>query len=29
MGMEDAAHAIARIPSGHFVVRQPAAAVVE
>ena len=29
MGVEDAAHAIARIPSGHFAVRQPAAAVVE
>jgi hypothetical protein len=29
MGVEDAAHAVARIPSGHFAVRQPAAAVVE
>jgi hypothetical protein len=29
MGVEDAAHAIARLPSGHFAVRQPAAAVVE
>jgi hypothetical protein len=29
MGVADAAHARARIPSGHFAVRQPAAAVVE
>lgn len=28
-GVGDAAHAIARIPSGHFAVRQPAAAVVD
>ena len=28
-GIGDEAHAIARMPAGHFVVRQPAAAVVE
>ena len=29
MGLEDAAHAVARVPSGYFAVRQPAAAAVE